>query len=213
MKLRLPSRAEAVVMAALFFGTLLLYAPMWRADFINYDDTDYVTGNVMVQRGITWHGFLWAFSTGHAGNWHPLTWLAHMLNAEIFGRNAGGHHLVNVLLHALNSVLLFRVLKRLTGACWRSAVVAALFAWHPLHVESVAWVAELKDVLSTFFLMLTIWAYVKYVEQSKVQSPKSKVTGVSSVKCRGEERVVADHASRITHHVSRITIFYLLAIL
>src|SRR6185295_14945614 len=109
-------------------------------------------------------GAIWAFTQPYAANWHPLTWLSHMLDCQLFGLRAGGHHFTNVILHCANSVLLFLLLQSLTRACWRSAFVAGLFALHPLHVESVAWVAEREDVLSAFFLMLTIGAYAGYTE-------------------------------------------------
>ena len=153
--------------------TLLVYLPAARHGFSLFDDTDYVTDNRMVQNGLTWAGFRWAFTTWHASNWHPLTWLSHMLDCQLFGLNAGAHHFVNILFHAANVVLLFTLLRRLTDALWPSAFVAALFAWHPLHVESVAWIAERKDVLSTFFALLALLGYEKYV--SGVQSPNSKV--------------------------------------
>jgi hypothetical protein len=132
-------------------------------DFIGYDDQEYVTENPMVQAGLTWQGVRWAFTSFYAANWHPLTWVSHMLDVEIFGMNPAGHHLSSVALHLLNTVLLFIVLERMTGALWRSALVAALFALHPLHVESVAWVAERKDVLSTAFGLLALLAYTRYV--------------------------------------------------
>jgi len=138
--------------------TLAVYSPLRKAEFINYDDPDYVTDNTEVKRGLTWSGVGWAFTTRHAGNWHPLTWLAHMSDAEFLGMRAGGHHVVNVLLHVANATLLFWVLNLMTGRFWRSALVAAFFAWHPLHVESVAWVSERKDVLSTLFALLSVWA-------------------------------------------------------
>ena len=142
--------------------TLLLYLPAVQHGFVEYDDQQYVTDNPRVQAGLTWNGLIWAFGF-HAGNWHPLAWLSHMLDCQIFGARAGGHHLTNVLLHVASTLLLFSVLNRMTNAMWRSAAVAALFAWHPLHVESVAWVAERKDVLCAFFWMLTLWLYVRYV--------------------------------------------------
>jgi Flp pilus assembly protein TadD len=145
--------------------TLLVYLPVRHYAFVDYDDPDYVTDNPIVQAGLTWSGFQWAFTTGHASNWHPLTWLSHMVDCQLFGLNAGRHHLVNVLFHATNAVLLLLLLWRMTGAFWRSALIAALFAWHPLHVESVAWVAERKDVLSTFFGLLTLMAYVRYAQR------------------------------------------------
>jgi tetratricopeptide (TPR) repeat protein len=144
-------------------------------DFTLYDDPDYVTGNPMVRAGLTVKGLAWAFTHAYASNWHPLTWISHMLDVEIFGLHAGGPHLVNVALHAANAVLLFILLQRMTGAQWRSATVAALFAFHPLHVESVAWVSERKDVLSTFFGLLSLLAYVRYVNESKARGQKSKV--------------------------------------
>ena len=149
-------------------GLLLALATLgvyWLAalnGFVNYDDGDYVTSNPQVQNGLTWPGISWALTTSHASNWHPLTWLSHMLDWQIFGDRASGHHVTSILLHLANTVLLFLVLRRITGAHWRSAFVAGLFALHPLHVESVAWVSERKDVLSTFFLLLTLWAYASY---------------------------------------------------
>lgn len=143
-----------------------VYASVWRSEFVRFDDPDYVTQNPHVTAGLTWQGFKWALTTGHAANWHPLTWLSHMLDVQLFGMNAGAHHAVNLVLHVLNTLLLFDVLRRMTGATWRSALVAALFAIHPLHVESVAWVSERKDVLSTFFWMLTLLAYGAYVRKS-----------------------------------------------
>jgi len=122
-----------------------------------------------------------ALTTGHAGNWHPLTWLSHMLDCQLFGVNAGGHHLTSLLLHLANTLLLFGVLRRLTGALWRSALVAALFALHPLHVESVAWVAERKDVLSTLFWLLALWAYARYVQTPAVSHPKPETGFLSCV--------------------------------
>ena len=155
-----------VIVLALALTTLLVYLPVTHDGFLNYDDQDYVTENSMVQRGLTWAGIEWAFTTGHASNWHPLTWLSHMTDCSLFGLNPGGHHLVNVLFHAANAVLLFILLLQLTGALWPCAFIAALFAWHPLHVESVAWVAERKDVLSTFFALLTLLSYTKFVKEN-----------------------------------------------
>jgi tetratricopeptide (TPR) repeat protein len=153
--------------------TLLVYLPVYHYNFVNYDDGDYVTGNRVVQNGLTWAGVKWAFTTWHAGNWHPLTWLSHMLDCELFGLNAGAQHYINVLFHTANAVLLL-LLFRLTGALWPSAFVAALFAWHPLHVESVAWISERKDVLSTFFALLTLLAYTRYAQRrSRVESRES----------------------------------------
>jgi tetratricopeptide (TPR) repeat protein len=155
--------------------TLLVYLPVCRCNFLVYDDNDYVTENQVVQNGLTWAGVKWAFTTWHAGNWHPLTWLSHMLDCELFGLNPGAQHLVNVLFHAANTVLLFVLLLRLAGSLWPGALVAALFAWHPLHVESVAWISERKDVLSTFFALLALLAYARFAETLKVQGSKFKV--------------------------------------
>ena len=115
--------------------------------------------------GLTWSGVRWAFTTGHAGNWHPVTWLSHMLDVELFGVSAGAHHAMSLVLHILSTLLLFAIFVRTTAAIGASAFVAAVFALHPLHVESVAWIAERKDVLSALFFMLTIWAYVSYVRR------------------------------------------------
>jgi protein O-mannosyl-transferase len=161
----LERRSTFYVSSALAVLTLLLYWPVSQYKFIVVDDYEYVCQNSIVLRGLSWHGTKWAFWSMYASNWHPLTWLSHMLDCSVYGLFAGGHHLTNVFLHTANTVLLFLVLRRLTGRLWPSALVAALFAWHPLHVESVAWVCERKDVLSTFFLMLTIGAYGRYVER------------------------------------------------
>jgi len=150
----------AIILAA---GAFCAFLPVVKLDFTNYDDPDYLTENPAVKAGLTLRGLIWAFSSFHSGNWHPMTWLSHMLDCTIFGLNAAGHHFTNVIIHTANSVVLFILLRSLTGALWRSALVAALFALHPLHVESVAWVSERKDVLSTFFGLLAIWAYTGYV--------------------------------------------------
>jgi tetratricopeptide (TPR) repeat protein len=150
---------------ALIALNLIVYASVRNHDFVNYDDDDYVTANAIVLQGLTWHGVSWALTTGQAANWHPLTWLSHMLDVELYGLDPGPHHLTNLLFHIANTLLLFGLLNRMTRALGRSAFVAGLFAVHPLHVESVAWVAERKDVLSTLFWMLTLWAYVEYVRR------------------------------------------------
>lgn len=142
-------------------ATLLVFLPVRDHEFITYDDPDYVTENPMVQAGLTLAGVQWAFTTFHANNWHPLTWLSHMLDCTLFGLDSGVHHLVSVLLHSANAVLLFLLLVRMTDRVGPASVVAALFAWHPMHVQSVAWVSERKDVLSTLFMFLALWAYVR----------------------------------------------------
>ncbi len=153
----------------LVLATLLVYAQVGGHEFLYYDDNMYVTENPQVQEGMSWSGIAWAFTTMHAANWHPLTWLSHMLDVQLFGLSSRAHHMVNVLFHAVSSVLLFLVLLKMTGEEWRSAFVAALFALHPLHVESVAWVAERKDMLSAFFGVLTLSAYIHYVERPCIQ--------------------------------------------
>ena len=132
----------ALCCALLALITVAVYLPVIEARFVTFDDTSYVTNNPKVQAGLTWEGVRWAFTRAHSANWHPLTWLSHMLDCELYGLKPAGHHVTNLLFHTANSLLLFLLLKRLTGAFWRSAFVAALFALHPLHVESVAWVAE-----------------------------------------------------------------------
>ncbi|MCS6851435.1 MAG: tetratricopeptide repeat protein [Gemmataceae bacterium] len=149
----------------LALATVATFAPCLGADFLEYDDPDYVTANPHVCSGLSLDNVRWALTATDAGNWHPLTWLSLQVDAQIFGLRPWGFHLTNVLLHAANTVLLVVVLRRLTGCLGRSAMVAALFAWHPLRVESVAWVAERKDVLSGFFALLTILAYGWYVER------------------------------------------------
>jgi hypothetical protein len=150
-------------LAPLLFGlTAILYWPACGNGFVNYDDPDYVTKNPDVLKGIRSDGLTWALTTWHAGNWHPLTWVSLQLDASLFGPAAAGFHRTNVLLHAASAALLFLALHALTGTVWRSALVAALFAVHPLHVESVAWVSERKDVLSGLFFMLTLLAYARY---------------------------------------------------
>ncbi len=150
----------------LILATLAIFWPVKNFKFINMDDTEYVTENPQVLNGLNLEGAAWAFTSKDASNWHPLTWLSHMLDIRLYGLNPGGHHLTNLLFHFANTLLLFFLLKQMTGSSWRSGFVAALFALHPLHVESVAWVAERKDVLSTFFGMLTMMAYVHYVRQT-----------------------------------------------
>ena len=145
--------------------TWLVFGQTLHFQFINFDDNEYVYKNAQVARGLTIEGIVWAFTHVHSANWHPLTWLSHMLDCQLYGLNPGGHHLTNVLLHAATAILLFLVLRQMTGALWRSAFVAAVFAIHPLRVESVAWVAERKDVLSGLFFVLTIGAYVRYARR------------------------------------------------
>lgn len=157
------ARRQAVfVSIALPLLVLAVFGRSVSFDFVNYDDQNYVYANPAITGGLSWSSFVWAFTHIHAQNWHPLTTLSHMLDCEIYGVNAAGHHLTNVVLHAGAAVLLFTGLRRLTGAMWRSAFVAALFAIHPLRIESVVWIAERKDVLSGIFFMLTLIAYRAY---------------------------------------------------
>jgi Flp pilus assembly protein TadD len=163
-----------LVAAILALVTLALYWQATHHDFINYDDDEYVTSNIHVQNGLTVESVKWAFLNPVSANWHPVTMLSHMLDCQIYDLKPWGHHLTSLLLHAFNTVLVFLLLRRMTGARWRSALVAALFAWHPLHVESVAWVAERKDVLSGFFGLLALLFYARYA-QSEPQSSKFKI--------------------------------------
>jgi Flp pilus assembly protein TadD len=149
---------------------LALYFPTLRYSFINYDDPDYVEHNARVTAGLTTETFTWAFTATEQSNWHPLTWLSHALDCELFGLDAGAHHRTNVVLHALNGCLLFLTLRRLTGAHWRSLMVAALFAVHPVNVETVAWIAERKSLLSATFFFLALWAYAVYAARPLWQS-------------------------------------------
>jgi tetratricopeptide (TPR) repeat protein len=180
--LRFPSFARAVkarsrktdfaVCAFLFAIVWAIFGRTFSNEFVDYDDHEYVFDNSVVQRGLTWSGIKWAFTTTRSANWHPLTWISHMIDCQLFGLNAGAHHLMNVGIHAANSALLFLALRQLVGSrdrtedFWRSAFVAALFALHPLHVESVAWASERKDVLSALFWILTLLAYGAYVRRA-----------------------------------------------
>ena len=156
----------ALVCLVLALGTAALYWPITHYPFIQFDDMQYVAENPHVNTGLSATNFVWAFTTTEQANWHPVTWLTHQLDCTLFGVNPGAHHLVNLLYHIANTLLLFVFLRSATGALWRSAFVAALFAWHPMHVESVAWAAERKDVLSTFFWLLTMLAYLRYARNA-----------------------------------------------
>ena len=157
-------RENWLVGTVLFVVTMVLYWPAIGFPFVNFDDQLYVYENPNVVHGLSWDGVRWALTSVVAANWHPLTMVSHMADWSAYGRFAGGHHLTNILLHSTNAVLLWLLLKRMTKCSWPSALVAALFAWHPLNVESVAWIAERKNVLSTFFFILTVWTYLRYVE-------------------------------------------------
>lgn len=168
-----PERERArLIGLALALVTLLVYLPVAFHDFIFFDDPAYVSDNPVVQNGLSWAGLKWAFAGWHASNWHPVTWLSHMLDCQLFGLNPGAQHFINALLHAVNAVFLYQLWRRLTGTVWPSALVAALFAWHPLHVESVAWLAERKDLLSTLFGLLATLAYANYAREARAPAAR-----------------------------------------
>jgi tetratricopeptide (TPR) repeat protein len=160
------SRApRAAIVAGLSAMVIVVFWRVAGYPFLTYDDPAYFAGNPFVPKGLTISGIRWAFTAFYAANWHPATWISHMVDVSLFGMDAGRHHLVNLLFHLANTLLLFRLLRRMTGRMWESGAVAALFAVHPLHVESVVWLAERKDVLSTFFFMLALLGYVRYCER------------------------------------------------
>jgi tetratricopeptide (TPR) repeat protein len=160
-----PRKQKLIVYIFLIVVTLAVFWQVNQYSFVNIDDVIYVTENIHIQSGITLNGLCWAFNTTDAEFWHPLTWISLMFDYQLYGLDAGGYHLTNLILHILSTLLLFRLFNRMTGMVWRSAFVAALFALHPLHVESVAWIAERKDVLSAFLFMLTLCIYVYYTEK------------------------------------------------
>jgi tetratricopeptide (TPR) repeat protein len=173
-----PPRWQVPVLAAgLALVVVVLFWPALRGGFVNYDDPDYLTANRHVQAGLAWDSVRWAFTTGHASNWHPLTWLSHLLDWQLFRERPAGHHFVSVALHALNAVLAFLAFRALTGRLWRSLAVAALFALHPLRVESVAWLSERKDVLSTAFWLLAMLAYAAYAKSIQRQRADGSARG------------------------------------
>jgi Flp pilus assembly protein TadD len=200
MDLTSETRRTILVCALLTAATLVTFWPLTGCDFVNYDDTAYVTENPHVLTGLSLAKAGWAFRTSCLGNWHPLTMLSHMLDVQLFGLNPGWHHFTNLCFHVANTVLLFLLLRRLTSRVWPSAFVAALFALHPLHVESVAWVSERKDVLSTFFGLLSLCAYARYAE---VQSQQA------GVRIQHPVSGIQQHATRNTQHASA---FYLLSL-
>src|SRR5271157_2059840 len=166
------SRLQKQKLIVYIILTVVTLAVFWQVNqygFVNFDDYVYVIENDHIQSGITPDGFRWAFSTTYAEFWHPLTWLSFMFDYQLHGLNAGGYHVTNLILHILSTLLLFWLFNRMTGTVWKSAFVAAIFALHPLHVESVAWIAERKDVLCTFFWMLTLCLYVYYTEKPVIK--------------------------------------------
>jgi protein O-mannosyl-transferase len=165
-----PQRQTLILGLLLVTATLALYNPASHHPFLNYDDDRYVGDNAQVKAGLRWETVRWAFTTYDEANWHPLTWLSHALDCQLFGLNPAGHHYTNVLLHAMNVLLLFTVLQRATGMVWRSWMVAALFALHPINVESVAWIAERKNLLSMLFFLLTLGAYRWYAIRPRISA-------------------------------------------
>lgn len=161
-------RISWLICLCLCLATLAVYWHVLDHGFISYDDDKYVTKNANIQKGLTLESIRWSFTTMSVSNWHPLTWISHIIDYQFFGLDPGGHHLTSLLLHIANTLILLFVFKRMTHMLWPSVFVAGLFALHPLHVESVAWVAERKDVLSTFFCLLTLWGYTRYVERPEV---------------------------------------------
>lgn len=172
-----PAKHTAAIAFLLAVVTLAVFFPVIRHDFVHFDDPDYITQNSHVQAGLTWDGVGWALRT-----WHPVTWISLMLDVTLFGDGPGGLHLVNPLLHVGSTVLLFVLFRDLTASLWRSAFVAALFAIHPLQVESVAWIAERKGVLSTLFALLTLWAYGRYARCSDA-NPRTRIPHYCSQFC------------------------------
>jgi hypothetical protein len=167
----------ALLAALLLLTTVVLYWPATGNDFVNYDDPDYVTANPQVQGGLTWEAIKCAFSTPTSCNWHPVTMISHALDCQLFGLKPWGHHLTSLLLHATNAVLVFLLLCQMTGAMWRSLWVAAFFAVHPMRVESVAWVAERKDVLSSLFGFLGLILYARYVKVQELENQGQRPRG------------------------------------
>jgi len=158
-----------IICLFLVIATLAVYWQVLDNDFVILDDDKYVTENIRVHKGVTLDGLTWAFTSSHSSNWHPLTWISHMIDCQLYGLNPSGHHITSLLFHVANTLLLLLILVRMTGVLWQSSFVAALFALHPLHVESVAWVAERKDVLSTFFMMLAVGTYILYVKKGNIR--------------------------------------------
>lgn len=166
---RFKVRLHFAICLFLVLCTLSVFWQVKDFDFVNYDDDLYVFENSLVKEGVTLKGIYWSFQTTQGGNWHPLTWFSHMMDVEMYGLSPGRHHLTNVFFHTINTLLIFLIFRRMTGKDWQSGVVAILFAIHPFHVESVAWVSERKDCLSAFFGMLTIWAYFRFADQQSIK--------------------------------------------
>ena len=163
------TRTKIIICIFLIVATFCIYVQVQDHEFINFDDDLYITNNLNVQTGLTSESFKWAFTTSHPPYWHPVTWLSHMLDYQLYESHPKGHYLTNLFLHIASALILLIVLLRMTGALWQSAFVAAMFAFHPLNVESVAWIAERKNVLSTLFWLMTIWAYIHYAENPTIK--------------------------------------------
>ena len=161
---------KIIICVLLVLATFAIYSQVQDHEFINYDDDLYITNNLNVQAGLTSESVEWAFTTMDSEDWSPVNWLSHMLDYQLYGMHPKGHHLTNLFFHIANALLLFMVLHRMTGALWQSGFVAAMFAFHPLNVESVAWAAERKNVLSTLFWLLTMWAYIHYAAKPTIKS-------------------------------------------
>jgi Tfp pilus assembly protein PilF len=159
------ARRESLIALGLVAAVLLVYSFLLRCDFVNYDDEHYVTHNPYLQLGLSWNGLVWGLTTVYFSNWHPLVWWSFLLDHQVYGLNPAGYHATNLLWHLGSTLILFAALRRMTRCVWPSALVAALFAVHPLNVQSVAWISERKGVISTFFWMLTLWNYARYVER------------------------------------------------
>ncbi|HWY75989.1 MAG TPA: hypothetical protein VN281_10250 [Verrucomicrobiae bacterium] len=208
------ARRELWISCSLLFITLAAFWPVKDYEFVNYDDPVYVAQNSQVLAGLTAAGIRWAFATGETGNWHPLTWISHMLDCQWYGPNPRGPHLTNLAFHIANTLLLFWLLREITSAVWPSALVAGLFAWHPMHVESVAWVAERKDVLSTFLGLLAIWAYARYAQGiprrlpgSEIRHANPKVKGAGLAPSNPE-----DQNQKLEARNQTSTVFYILSL-
>jgi tetratricopeptide (TPR) repeat protein len=205
---RRPTITIPIICLCLALGTAIVYWPAMYFGFINYDDGLYVSANPHVIAGLTWNSIAWAFTHAHSATWHPLTGLSHMLDIQLFGMNPHEQHVVNLLLHICNSVLLFRLLDRTTKRRWPSGIVAAVFALHPTHVESVAWISERKDVLSTFFGLLCLVAYAAYA-QAKFEIRNSKSETISKFQVRKPATSNTPHSELRTAHT---TVFYSLSL-
>ncbi len=162
-------RPEFIVSFFMVLAILVIYSQTINFDFVLLDDDVYVTNNPHFNRGLRSEGIKQAFSQAHGGFWIPLTWVSYMIDSQLYGMKPGGYHMTNILFHILNTLLVFTVFRKMTGDLWRSGFIAAMFAVHPIHVESVAWVAERKDLLFAFFWLLTMWGYLHYVRQPGIK--------------------------------------------